>query len=63
MATKFISLESARLIVWNEIENHMKSKKFNDRADLIKNIKEKVNEISLNFIGTQSKNSDLEFML
>ena len=33
--------------VWNEIENRMKSKKFNDRDGLIKNIKETVNEILL----------------
>ena len=28
--------------VWNEIENHLKSKKFNNRDDLIKKIKESI---------------------
>lgn len=42
--------------VWNEIENHLKSKKFNNRDDLIKKIKESIKEIPKKMIRDAIKN-------
>ena len=47
--------------VWNEIENRLKSKKFNNRDDLIEKIKESIKEIQKKMIGIRSKILGLEY--
>ena len=42
--------------VWNEIENRLKSKKFNNRDDLIKKIKESIKEIPKKMIRDSIEN-------
>ncbi len=43
-------MSSCDYFVWNEIENRLKSKKFNNRDDFITKIKEVISEIQKNSI-------------